>query len=35
MMEGFGLEDLFSEVYAENSVAHILSGKAIVEIAGY
>ena len=29
MMQGSGLEDLFSEVYAENSVAHIFSGKAI------
>ena len=29
IMEGSGLEDLFSEVYAENSVAHIFSGKAI------
>lgn len=29
VMSGSGIEDLFSEVYAENSVKHIMSGKAI------
>jgi len=29
LMKGSGLEDLFAEVYAENSIPHILSGKAI------
>lgn len=29
MMKGSGLEDLFTEVYAENSVTHMISGKAI------
>jgi hypothetical protein len=28
-MKGSGIEDLLSEVYAENSVSHIISGKAI------
>ena len=28
-MKGSGLQDLFGEVYAENSVTHIISGKAI------
>ena len=28
-MKGTGLEDLLSEVYAENSVVHMMSGKAI------
>ena len=30
LMKGSGHEDLFAEVYAENSVTHIISGKAIV-----
>ena len=29
LMKGSGVEDLFAEVYAENSVSHIMSGKAI------
>ena len=29
MMKGSGLEELFSEVYAENSVEHMISGKAV------
>ena len=29
LMKGSGLEDLFAEVYAENSVTHMMSGKAI------
>ena len=29
LMKGTGLEDLLSEVYAENSVVHMMSGKAI------
>ena len=29
LMKGSGIEDLFAEVYAENSVPHIMSGKAI------
>ena len=29
LMKGSGLEDLFAEVYAENSVTHMISGKAI------
>ena len=29
MMKGSGLEELFAEVYAENSVVHMFSGKAI------
>ena len=29
LMSGSGLEDLFAEVYAENSVTHMISGKAI------
>ena len=29
LMNGSGLEDLFAEVYAENSVIHMMSGKAI------
>ena len=28
-MKGSGLEDLFAEVYAENSVTHMIAGKAI------
>ena len=29
MMKGSGIEELFAEVYAENSVEHIISGKAV------
>ena len=29
LVKGSGLEDLFAEVHAENSVIHIVSGKAI------
>ena len=29
LMKGSGIEDLFAEVYAENSIPHIMSGKAI------
>ena len=29
LMKGSGLEDLFAEVYAENTVSHIISGKAV------
>ena len=29
VMKGSGIEDIFAEVYAENSIPHILSGKAI------
>jgi len=29
LMAGTGLKDVFSEIYAENSVTHMLSGKAI------
>ena len=29
MMKGSGIEELFAEVYAENSVEHIISGKAM------
>ena len=29
LMKGCGIEDLFAEVYAENSISHIMSGKAI------
>ena len=29
LMKGTGLEDLLSEVYAENSVVHMMSGKAL------
>lgn len=29
LMKGSGLEDLFGEVYAENSVIHMFTGKAI------
>ena len=29
MIKDFGLEELFAKVYAENSVVHMLSGKAI------
>ena len=28
-MKGSGLEDLFAEVYAEHTVSHIISGKAV------
>ena len=28
-MKGSGLEQLFAEVYADNSVEHMVSGKAI------
>ena len=31
LMKGSGVEDLFTEVYAENSVSHIISGKAIAK----
>ena len=31
LMKGPGLEDLFAEVYAENSVTHMISGKAIAK----
>ena len=30
LMKGSGLEDLLSQVYAENSVKHMMSGKAVV-----
>ena len=29
LMKGSGLEDLFAEVYAEHTVSHIMSGKAV------
>ena len=29
MMSGSGFEQLFSEVHAENSVVHIMTGKAV------
>ena len=29
LMKGSGIEDLFIEVYAENTVSHIMSGKAV------
>ena len=29
MMSGSGIEQLFSEVYAENSVVHMMPGKAV------
>ena len=29
MMSGSGIEELFSDVYAENSVTHMMSGKAV------
>ena len=32
LMKGTGLEDLLSEVYAENSVVHMMSGKAIARV---
>ena len=32
MMKGSGLEELFAEVYAENSVVHMFSGKAISRV---
>lgn len=32
LMKGLGLEDLFAEVYSENSIIHIMSGKAIARV---
>ena len=29
LMKGSGLEDLFAEMYGENSITHMISGKAI------
>ena len=29
LMKGSGLEDLFAKVYVENSITHMISGKAI------
>ena len=34
LMAGSGIEELLAEVYAENSVEHMLSGKAVSRFLG-